>query len=381
MRTVLLGIIGICAVFAGLLIAARPQLGEPELREMTPERVSVEAVVRRDVRPVDHISGELHAVRRARLSFDLGGWIAERDIEPGYPVEQGSVLLRIESGDYQDAVDIQNARLRLERESSRRDKELLALLVEDREIQQRELERVSTLEKQSLASLSSYEGAYQQLLRLRSEEVRLRHNVSTADARLAIERSSLNQAERALEETALRAPFSGTVSAVLVELGDYVTPGQKVLDLVQIDELDLLLSVSGALLQDLHMGQQITVTVAGSERRGTIVAMGVEPDPQTNTHSLRIRIDGEGLYPGQIARATLPNRELSAVTVIPITAVLGDNDRYYVFVVEQTHLRRKEIDVLSREDDYYVVDGIDSGIRIVSRDVNGLVDNQQVKIR
>ena len=381
LRFFLFAIAIVFTLMAIWLLKNQPEVEMPELLAAEPHWVSVVTVTQRDVRPVAEFSGELQAARKAFMGFDVSGRIIQRDIEPGAKVVKGDVLLVLEADDYQDAVVVQREKVTLEKAGAQRDRELLQLLVEEREIQERELNRVRTLEQQSLVATSVYDDALRKFLKLKMDEVRLQYSVDTAAAKLVTEQARLRNAERDLSRTIIRAPFAGSVSRISVEVGDYVSVGQKVLEIAQTSELDLQLSLPGRMFSALSMDQSVSIEVAGETISGRIIALGVDPDEDTNTHLVRIRIAGAGLLPGQIGSVMLSGQNLPAAKLIPVPAVLRDGDKAVVYRVQNEQLQRVEITLLVRVGEYFAVAGIAANTLIVARDVNNLADGQRINVR
>ena len=355
---------------------------EPQarLRELPPARVITDTVKTMDIQPLHTVTGKLQPSRKAHLSFQVSGQIKQREIEPGQLVTAGSVLLHIDDGDFADARAEAGAALQQEQDAVNRDRRLLELLSAESEVQQREVTRMQKLGRESLASQSGYDQALQRLLKLQAEEANLRHSVDSATARMMIVRSRLNKAERNLKRTKLPAPFDGMVNAVFVEVGDYVTPGQIALELIQNAQLDLHLEISSNTAINLALGQLAEVGIDALSRQGRIVALSVDPDPRTNTHNLRVRLDGQGLYPGQLARAQLPGKNYHEVNVIPTSAILYEDGQAFVYSVPDEQLIKTPVTLIQRVEQLQIIEGIEPHSRIVVRDVASLANGQKVNV-
>lgn len=370
-------ITSVSAIIIAVLFWTRPDT-HAELRELPPPTVAVENVGLLNIQPITRVTGKLQPARKASLRFQVSGQINERLVEPGQYVELNSVLMRIEDGDFIDAVAESRALLKTEENAIERDLKLLELMQQERILQEREVKRLERLGRRSLSSESNYDQALQVLYRQRAEEARLKHSVDSARSRLVIEQAELNKAERSLSRTQLVSPFAGIVNSVYVEVGDYVSPGEAALEIVQIDELDINLEVTGATASQLKLGQLVNVETNRGVRQGAILALAVDPDPQTNTHSLKIRIPSENLFAGQLAVAHLPGQYYENVHVVPVSAVLYEDGQSFVFELNEAYLIRKPIQLIERYNDFHIIEGVDSGAIIVSRDVSGLADGQLV---
>lgn len=349
-----------------------------ELQALPPPTVNIDIVDKIDIQPITQVTGKLQPARKASLHFQVSGQIDGRFVEAGQYVEANSRMLSIEAGDFFDVVEESKALLKTERNAIERDSRLLELMKQERELQEQEVSRLKQLGQDSLASKSNYDQALQELYRQQAEEARFKHSVDSARSRLMIEQARLNKAERNLNRTKLLSPFDGTINVIHVEVGDYVSPGQAALEIVQIDKLDLNLEVTGATALHTQLGQKVKVVINNNEREGQIIALAVDPDAETNTHSLKIRLPSAGLFAGQLAVAHLPGQLYKDASVIPISAILYEDGQSYVFEVIDDHVVKKTIKLVERYNDVQIIAGINSGATIISRDVSSLADGQEV---
>jgi multidrug efflux pump subunit AcrA (membrane-fusion protein) len=365
---------------AVLLVISAPEQ-EPELREAVATRVRVAAVGRHDLVPSEVVSGRLEPARKAALHIELAGQVEERAVEPGQTVAEGALLLALDAGDYVDALAEAEAQFVQEQRNIERDRELLKLARQNYVLRQNDLQRLEKLGIDSLVSASRLDESRMQLIQLESELAQLKASTGTADARLAMKQAARNRAARNLERTRLKAPFAGTVNSVNVQVGDYVTPAQQVVDLVDAATLDMYVEVRGEVMQSLSQGQHVGVEVDGNSLPGEVLAMQLDPDPVTFTHALRIRLPGNGAHPGQVAEVRLPLQVLQQVLAVPATAVLYEEGQTFVFRVSSDTLERVEVVLGRRVGEWLEVRrGIDADDLVVMRDVAALSDGQKVTV-
>ena len=378
-----LGLLILAGFTVALLIWTRPDT-QAELQPLPPARVFTDIVQQVSVQPVTRITGKLQPARKASIRLEVTGNVVERFVEPGQKVAAGEPLLQLEDGDFRDAVNDARALLSQEQNAIERDRRLLELVTKERVIQEREVGRMEQLGRDSLASKSKHDEALRLLLQNQEEETRLQHSVDTAEARLNTRRAALNLAERNLERSKLVAPYSGTINSVLFDVGDYVSAGQVAVELVQLDELDLYLEITGQLANQLQLGQEVKLGINGIELSGNIHAMAPDSNPVTHTHALRIRLPAKQhsieLYPGQLAMAELPGKPLTDVEVVPVASILREEGRAYVFTVKENRISKHPVELISRQNDLQVIEGVSPGTRIVTRDVTLLADGQEVYV-
>ena len=363
-----------------LLVLTRPDR-IPELAEVAVSGVIVTRARTHDLLPQETVSGRLEPMRKTALHFELSGQVRERRVEPGQRVAAGAVLLTLVADDFRDALARAEAQLELEAGNIRRDQELLGLARRNHTLQQAEVARLEQLGKDSLISQSRLDEARIKLLQLESEVAQLKASTGMAESRLALLEAERNRAARDLQRTSLTAPFAGAVNAVQVQVGDYVTPSQPVVELIDTTELDLYVEVRGEISQALVPGQQLSVSADDLQLAGRIVGLQLDPDPETFTHALRVRVPGDRIRPGMLARVQLPLHPLKNVIAVPLTAVLLDEGRAYVFRVVDDVLARVEVTTGRRVGDLQVIrSGLAVGDRVVVSGVAAFSDGQPARI-
>jgi RND family efflux transporter MFP subunit len=372
---VLLGMAGVVI----LLLLTAPDK-DPELQEAVASGVQVAVAGLHDLVPVETVSGRLEPARKAALHFELSGQVHTRPVEPGQVVEQGEVLLSLVPGDYEDALSEAEAQLAQESRDIQRDRELLKLSKQNYALQKNDVDRLQQLGADSLVSKSRLDATRIKLIQLESDVARLKSSVGSAESRLALKQAARNRAARNLERTQLSAPFAGIVNAVSAQAGDYITPSQMVVDLIDTASLDLYVEVRGDVAQALAQGQSVDVDVNGLQLAGKVIALQANPDPVTFTHALRVRLAGDRVRPGQVAQAHLQLQPLHGVLAVPATAVLFDEGRTYVFRLNSDTLEMVEVVPGKRVGELQVVQqGISANDRIVTRGVSSLSHGQLVQ--
>jgi len=370
----------ITAVVVAGLVVTRPK-PEIDLQAPVVTRVEVVAVEISDLNPRVELTGVLRPRQTARLRFEVQGTLVERRAEPGLAVVAGELLLQLEEADYQDALTEAQALLDEALAGIARDRTLLKLARESRKLALREVQRLDKLGEGSLASASNRDSARQQLLQLESEEARLLYGIESGNARMARLQASLSRAQRNLQRTRLKAPFSGQVNRVMVEVGDLVQSGSDAAVLLDTGMLELDVEVTGEVALALSLGQSLMVSVDGAKREGFLVALQPDPDPQTHTHPARVRIPADGLSPGLLGRVSLPLGRRSDVLVVPISAVLREEGKAFAFVVQEKRIQRRQVrEGIRYQGRLEIIQGLHAGEQVVARDIQSLSDGIRVEI-
>jgi multidrug efflux pump subunit AcrA (membrane-fusion protein) len=196
--------------------------------------------------------------------------------------------------------------------------------------------------------------------------------IENSQASLNAVRSQLAQAEKALADTTIRAPFDGYITDRPVAAGEYVALSNKIATIVRIGAMKLHLNVPEQQAGDVHVGMTVTARVAAYPDRdftGRVAAVNPSVDPNSRIFILEARFEnpkGE-LRPGMFATARIQLPGGETAVFVPKSAVVRDKttDSYQVFAIDNNtaHLRVVVIG-----------DSVGDGIRIV----NGLTGNETV---
>jgi membrane fusion protein, multidrug efflux system len=187
-----------------------------------------------------------------------------------------------------------------------------------------------------------------------------------------------------VHQTRIIAPVSGTVIQRLVNPGEFVSLGAKLLTLVSRDSLFLEAIASERQLPSLRSGQPARVTV--DARPGHIyegVVREVIPVAEGLSRSSRVRIairGGQDLPVGGFARATLPVAQRTGIVVMPNDAVLSEAGVNYVFTIINGKAVRRNVELGIREGDrVQVVSGLRIGDRVITAGSPAVVDGARVQ--
>ncbi len=357
----LLAVIGVALA---LLVALRPQ-PDRRLREVAPLRVSLYTVTPRDLLRRERYSGVLQPAREASLRFEVAGRVVARRHEPGEAVAEGEVILQLDPREYRSRLDEAEAVLA-------RDRRLLELAERNIRLQQAEVKRLEQLSRKKLASHTRLDNARQKLNTLQTDAARLRYAVAADEARLA-------RARLDLERTGLRAPFDGTVNRVQLDVGDYATRGAAAAEVIDDRRLELPLYLPGGEPLAVAPGDPAQVMIDERAVAAEVVSVQPDPDPRSFTRAVRLRLpEGVG-RPGLLAHAELVTGRYPGSLAVPVSALLNDEGRHFVFVFRDGRLQRRSVEVGPRVDDLRIVRrGLREGERVVARDVAGLADGLQV---
>lgn len=302
-------------------------------------------------------TGRLHGWREAEVRARVGGILEERLYDEGQQVEEGVPLFRIEQQTYRIA--LQRAEAELANAQAALDQA------------QREWRRVAGLYAQRAISEREHDQA------LSTREL--------AEARLALARAGVAQAQLELEYTTVLAPVGGITGPEAVTPGNLLAPGALLTTVTQLDPIQLRFSLPVA---DTESRRRLAGAGAPPksdlrlllpdgrvyEENGSIDFTAGTIDPRTGSVHVRAVFPNPAgrLAPGGLARVRIPVERLESVHLVDAAAVSQGAAGPMVFVLDGDDTARARPVTLGPtiEGRQVVLDGLADGDRVV---VNGQV--------
>jgi RND family efflux transporter MFP subunit len=323
-----------------------------------PRSVRVGRVVALNSGPTVRLSAITKAVDHSRLSFAIGGRVVRRPVDVGDAVRRGEVVAKIELSPMKHAVSAGQAAVR----------ELDARIDQA----ERNEARMSDLAEAGAVALTTHENAATSLNALQAAR-------DAASARLS-------EAERQLRESVLRAPFSGTVSAVFVEPDEVVSPGQPVLQLDGAKQVEVELEVPEPLLSSVREGETVAVSfpLAGIEPvSGTISTVGQAAEGPGSLFPVVVTLPAsEAIRPGLTASVALSSGRLSGLAVDVGAVINPTGQKAWVLRVIDGVARRVPVTTGALVDGRVQVSGdFHEGDWVVTAGHQQLMDGDRVEIR
>lgn len=143
-------------------------------------------------------------------------------------------------------------------------------------------------------------------------------------------------AQASLDKTILKASFDGALGLRQVSVGDYVTPGQDIVNLEDMSPLKVDFRVPEIFLTQVEAGQEIEINVdalPGQYIRGKVYAIDPRVDAAGRSLLIRATVDNEDniLRPGLFARVNLVVDSNQEALQIPEQALIPQGDKKFVY--------------------------------------------------
>lgn len=329
--------------------------------------------------PILTASGYVVARRKAVVSAKIQGRLSELRVEEGSAVKAGEVLARLESADYEAAVQVARAqaqRAEADLAESRRQEALAAQLTAEEVVAQDTLDAA-------------------------------RSRVRVAEAALAQAQAGLAQAQAFFENTVIRAPFSGVVVKKMAEVGESVAPippgvnistsSGAIVALADLATLEVEADVAESNVARLAADQPAEVTVeAFPDRRYKAVMRQVIPTADRTKATVMVKVTildkDKDLKPEMSAKVNFLEAAAAAgaqtegvaapLVTVPKDALVTRDGRSLVFEVRDGRAREREVRAgAERQGQVVIQQGLSGAETLVARPPETLRDGDAVKVK
>lgn len=360
-------VLAVCLSVAGVAAAmlkkqSRPAAAlsntAPAVLEFLPTDVTL--VKTRDLRQLLPLSGSLRAVNQVSVKAKVPGEVREVLVREGEAVKAGQVLVRMDASEYQARVDQAKGSLMAARGQ-------LDMATKTRNNNKALLDK-------GFISRNAFDNADSQF------EI-ARANVESAQG-------ALDVAQKALADTVIRAPISGLVSSRAVQPGEKVSADNRLLDVVDLAQMEMEAAVPAADIMSVALGQEVQVKIEGIPAPLMGKVARINPATQAGSRSIMVYVQIDNpqnvLRAGMFGEAQLTVAKKAGVLTVPQSAIQNDAGNTYVYAIENGKLAQKPVALGIRGDDgegaaVEVLKGIDNGAQIVRTNLGSLRSGTTVK--
>ncbi len=295
------------------------------------------------IESVVRTSANLEAENQVQILAEAARQVRSLYVEEGDRVSKGQVLLRLENNEQKSAL----ARAQVGFDQA-----------------ETEFQRQQRLFDQNLAAERAYNDAKHEYER---------------------QKIALDDAKRELSYTEVRSTIAGTVTQRLVKVGDQVSVGQHLFDVVDFESLVARVYVPERYISEIASDQpaRIRAEAAGtSEYDAKVDRVAPVVDPKSGTVKVTVSVGAQpGLLPGMFVDVDLVTAVHEDAVLVPKRALVYDEDRAFAFKVNGDRAERVAImPVLSDRDSVEPSEGFAVGDTVVVAGQAGLKDGSLIEL-
>lgn len=303
-------------------------------RKIVPEKISQSVTLPATVEPWEDIT----------LSAEIGGkveWIGRQE---GERVEKGELLVKIDIKALKTAVETARTQYQLAQDKLKRREKLFV---------------------QNAISQEMIDQA-------------------RADNDAAL--NGLDTAKINLAKGHIYAPITGYLNKLYIDKSEFASFGAPVADVIQIDPVKIVASVSEKDISDIKEGREVTLTIdalANSSFSGRIYFVGFKAEETTRTFPVKAVLENkkEEIKPGMMAKMTIIKRVEPNSIVVPLYSIMEKAGERVVFVEEDGVARSRKIEIgIISSDKVRIKSGLKFGENLIIKGQRNLEDGDKVKV-
>ncbi len=342
----ILNLLGLMAVATALLVRcgapAESDAASPETTNARLTRVGVQTV---QVAPFSHsfaVQGNVQTDRIANILASFPGVVREVLVNEGTQVNKGTALVRIDT----DVLSKQRAEL-----------------VTQLELAQTLFERQERLWNKEIGSEVDF-------LQAKTGLEALERSLATLDEQI--------------DQAVIRAPFSGVLDRVFVNVGEMASPPMPVVRVVDLSDLYIRASVSDHYAGVVMAGQSVTVEAQGLEPiESQVRRVGQFIEAANRTIDVTIDLPaGTRALPNMVATVHITDLALDSALALPSAVVQQDaNGQEYVYIIKGDQATKQTVQTGVMSDGMLLIEaGLKAGDRVINRGAARVVDGERVTL-
>jgi len=370
--------------------------------------VTTAAAIRRDLPEFVEATGSLAGDQQTDVAPQTSGKVIEVGVDIGSAVRRGQMLVKLDDAELKLKVNQAQAQVEQAKAAVRQAEEKIGLRpgqsfdpsrVADVagakvafELAEKNLKRADKLIESGDVSRSFYDEQRAKRDQLKEQydsavaqarqnyaavEV-ARTNVSNAEAQLALARKNLSYA-------VIPAPIDGFVSERTADLGEYVSPTQKVATIVRTNPLRVRIDIPEQAIPEVRVGQSVSATTSAWPDKsfsGHIARMA--PSVTANSRTLTVEAEIENssgaLKPGQFATVRILQPRPVPAVLVPARAVLTEAGVSRVYVIKDGHAEQRLVQLGQTEGDLIQLkSGVAADEKVATSNLEQLADGIPVR--
>jgi RND family efflux transporter MFP subunit len=333
-------------------------------------------------------SGYVVARRQATVASKITAKMVELDIEEGDHVKAGQIIAKLDDTNIRAALNQAGAQLEYAKASLTETEVNLTNA-------QRDYERQKSLVQGHFVSQAAVDNAQTSVDALRAQ-------LATQHSNVDVVARAVSVAERNLDDTIVRAPFSGVVTVKAAQPGEMVSPISAgggftrtgIGTIVDMDSLEIQVDVNENFINRVRPAQQATARLNAYpdwQIPAHVIAVIPTADRSKGTVTVRIALDQKDarILPEMGVRVSFlddpgpePGGKAAAGVTLPSNAVQGSGATGTVFVVAHGDtVERRAVHLgAGSSDSITVLSGLTAGERVAVGDFNQLKDGAKIRV-
>ena len=370
--------------------------------------VTTATAIKRDLPRFFEATGSLAGDQQTDVAPQTSGKVVAVGVDIGSPVRRGQMLVRLDDAELklrveQAAAQVQQAKANVRqaeekiglRSGQAFDPNRVAEVAAARvalDLAEKNLRRAEKLIESGDVSRQFYDEQ-----RSRRDQLKEQYDVALAQARQSyagvdVARTSVANAEAALalakqnlSYAVIPSPMDGFVAERTADLGEYVSPQQKVATVVRTNPLRVRIDIPEQAIPEVRVGQSVSATTSAWPDRnfaGRVARIAPNVSAQSRTLTVEAEIENSSgaLKPGQFATVRILQERAEPAVLVPARAVVTEAGVSRVFVIKNGHAEQRLVQTGQTEGDLIEIrQGVAADEQVATSNQQQLSDGIAVK--
>ncbi|HEX7335533.1 MAG TPA: efflux RND transporter periplasmic adaptor subunit [Pyrinomonadaceae bacterium] len=370
--------------------------------------VTTAAAIKRDLPRFFEATGSLAGDQQTDVAPQTSGKVVAVGVDIGSQVRRGQMLVRLDDVELKLRVDQAEAQVEQAKAAVRQAEEKIGLRPGQAfdpnrvaevaaarvalDLAEKNLRRAEKLIESGDVSRSFYDEQ-----RARRDQLKEQYDVALAQARqnfagvdvartnVANAQAQLALARKSLSYAVIPAPIDGFVTERTADLGEYVSPQQKVVTIVRTNPLRIRIDIPEQAIPEVRVGQSVSIaTSAWPDRnfsgRVARIAPNVSATSRTLTVEAEIENGSGALKPGQFATVRILQERADPAVLVPSRAVLTEAGVSRLYVIKNGHAEQRLVQTGQTDGDLIEIkSGLAADEQVATSNLEQLSDGIAIK--
>jgi len=370
--------------------------------------VTTAAAIKRELPRFFEATGSLAGDQQTDVAPQTSGKVVAVGVDIGSYVKRGQMLVRLDDDELKLRVAQASAQVEQAKAAVRQAEEKIGLRSGQKfdpnrvadvaaakvtlDLAEKNLQRAEKLIESGDVSRSFYDDA-----RARRDQLKEQYEVALAQARqnyagvdvartnVANAQAQLALAQKSLQYAVIPAPIDGYVTERVADVGEYVSPQQKVVTIVRTNPLRIRIDIPEQSIQEVKVGQSVSIlTSAWPDRnfagRVARIAPNVSATSRTLTVEAEIENGNNALKPGQFATVRILQERAEPAVLIPARSVISEAGVNRVYVIKNGHAEQRLVQTGQTDGDLIEIrNGIAADEQVATSNLEQLTDGIAIK--
>jgi multidrug efflux pump subunit AcrA (membrane-fusion protein) len=353
-------------------------------------------------------NGNLAPNQQTDVAAETSGKVAAVGVDIGSPVRRGQVIVKLDDSDFRIRVQQAQAQLEQAKATLRQNEAKIGLRPGQKfnpenvpevaaarsalDLAEKNLRRYERLVETGDISRAAYDQQKSQRDQLAQAYQALIHQaqqnyatVANSQAAVDAAQTQVSLAKRNLGYTVVSAPMPGYILDRPADIGEYVSPQQKVATIVNLNPLRVRIDIPEQAISQIHTGESVSVQVAAYPDRNFAGHVArISPSVTTASRTLTVEADVENpraeLKPGQFATVRILLPQTEPAVLVPQRALRTISGSTYVFVIKNGHAEQRLVQQGQTEGDLVELkSGVTADELVATSNVDQLSDGVAVR--